>query len=282
MYTLKNDTLKVAILDPVGDRKRLGTRYCTGGYIFQITDVDHGDLLAGPTYPDAFNTFDGQGIPDAFNLNPLRMPTLPRRHMDPDAAQPEAGQALILGIGVCDMVEDRVEDWCTWQVEATPESVRMITYHSYLKFDIELERTVRLLGRTVRSETTVRNNGWPMAIRWFPHPFFPQPETAELCKFNVAVSFPENPGYELGPNGFVQRRAFPERRGFYQALDHDGRTNLVVLQKHPKVGLVAATCSYAPSFFPIWGNANTFSWEPFFERSLAPQQAVSWSIDYDF
>ena len=31
MYTLKNDSLDVSILDPVADRERFGVRYCTGG-----------------------------------------------------------------------------------------------------------------------------------------------------------------------------------------------------------------------------------------------------------
>ena len=57
---------------------------------------------------------------------------------------------------------------------------------------------------------------------------------------------------------------------------------LSVLQKHPVLGLVGGTTSYVPSFFPIWGNQNTFSWEPFFERTLAPNQSTSWWIDYDF
>src|SRR3954454_18157206 len=71
MYTLTSESLEVSILDPLADQGRFGTRYCTGGYIFQITDRRHGALLSGPTYPDSFNWFDGQGIPDALNLSPL-------------------------------------------------------------------------------------------------------------------------------------------------------------------------------------------------------------------
>src|SRR4026208_1564929 len=75
MYTLTSEFLEVSILDPLADQERFGTRYCTGGYIFQIMDRRHGALLSGPTYPDSFNWFDGQGIPDAFNLSPLSEPT---------------------------------------------------------------------------------------------------------------------------------------------------------------------------------------------------------------
>jgi len=91
MYTLSGETLEVAILDPVADQERFGVRYCTGGYIFQVTDRSHGPLLTGPTYPHSFNWFDGQGIPDAFNLGPL-------------LEQPDSGpNALIIGIGECDL-----------------------------------------------------------------------------------------------------------------------------------------------------------------------------------
>ena len=54
------------------------------------------------------------------------------------------------------------------------------------------------------------------------------------------------------------------------------------VQKHPAAGLIAASCSYIPGFFPIWGNCNTFSWEPFLERTVFKNQTLSWSISYDF
>ena len=97
MYTLQNDQLSVDVLDPIADVERFGTRYCTGGYIFQVTDAEKGPLLSGPTYPDSFNTFDGQGIPDAFNQSPLK-----------DAKSSDT-QALIIGIGLCDLEKNEVE-----------------------------------------------------------------------------------------------------------------------------------------------------------------------------
>lgn len=270
MYTLTNDELEVTIIDPIADRERLGTRYCTGGYIFMISDDEHGNLLSGPTYPESFNTFDGQGIPDAFNLSPLR---------DPRANDT---LALILGIGVCDLAENSVTEWCTWQVQAEATSITMATQHAFKMFAVDIERTVTLTGRTVQSKTTVRNNGSPVPLRWFPHPFLPHPKTDELCKLNIPVTFPENPGYELAPNGFICRKGWPWEQGYFQALDHNAQAKLVVIQKHPQLGLVTATHSYVPDFFPIWGNANTFSWEPYFERTLFPKQELTWWIDYDF
>lgn len=277
MYTLKNDQMTIKVLDPVADSERMGTRYCWGGYIFSVADEAHGNLMSGPTYPDAFNTFDGQGIPDAFNLMPLRNPVGMRGgHVATDTL------ALILGIGIVDIEKNEVVEPCVWQVEAGKTVVEMTTEHEFRGFQVKLWRTVTLNGRTVSSYTQVENHHAPLAFRWFPHPFYPQPDGDALCKFNFPVDYPENPGFVEGDDGFISRNSKDWSRGYYQALDHDAESPLVVLQKHPKLGLVAATTSYVPDFFPIWGNANTFSWEPFLEQSLAPGQAYAWWIDYEF
>ncbi|NJN82715.1 MAG: hypothetical protein HC802_10870 [Caldilineaceae bacterium] len=81
MFTLANEQLSVSLLDPVADRARLGSRYCVGGYIWQVTDAAKGALLAGPLYPHpAPNTFDGQGAPDMF-LTPLGVARAADRRM---------------------------------------------------------------------------------------------------------------------------------------------------------------------------------------------------------
>ncbi len=272
MFTLKNDELEVTLLDPVADRERFHTRYCAGGYIFQITDARHGPLLTGPTYPESFNTFDGQGIPDAFNLGPLR---------EPGSATTES---LIIGIGVCDLKEDRVISFSKWDVELGDQTICMTTNQSYQGYSLELTRTVALHGRTIHSAVHLKNtSARAIPVCWFPHPFYPQPESDELCRFNVPVSFPENDGYELGGNGFIYRKNWPwAYAGPYQALDHNAQTNLVVLQRHPALGMVSAICSYVPALLPIWGNANTISWEPFFEKTAAAGQELNWWIDYIF
>lgn len=270
MFTLTNETLTVSLLDPVADQERFGPRYCTGGYIFQIIDSQHGELLTGPTYPESFNWFDGQGIPDGFNLSPLR-------------DQPDSELALILGIGLCNLEAKRVVEFCTWQIEQTQSAFRFRTAHSFEGFGCDLERTVELHHRTVRSTTHVTNTGSrPLPIRWFPHPFFPQPASDELCRINLPVSFPDTPHYEIASSGFIARGGWPWQEGYFQALDHGATMPLMIIQKHPLLGLVAGTCSYVPGFFPIWGNPHTFSWEPFFERTVDIGQATHWSIDYDF
>lgn len=272
MYLLRNDSLTVSILDPATDQHRFGTRYCTGGYVFQIEDARLGPLLSGPTYPESFNVFDGQGIPDAFNASPLRVATATDSH------------ALVLGVGTCDLTADTVVAPCAWNVEVASSSVRLRTQQHFEGFGVDLERTVSLAGRSVRSATRLENLGsLAVPIRWFPHPFFPQAQgTDELCRFNVSVTMPDNPSYALAENGFIVRRNFPWSEGRFQPLDHAASAPLVVVQKHASLGLVAATCSYVPGFLPIWGNARTFSWEPYFERTLAPGQAVHWWVDYDF
>ncbi len=272
MYTLSNGQLQVELLDPVADQVRFGVRYCTGGYIFQISDARHGPLLTGPTYPADFNWFDGQGIPDAFNLAPLREPTS------------ASTTSLIIGVGLCDLEARQVQEFCAWDVEQGEAAVTH-AHHAGVPEALGWSWSALSASPTARS-------AWPrvclnigkaaLPLCWFPHPFFPQPATDELCRFNIPVGMPENPGYALAESGFIARKAWPERWGFYQALDHAAQTGLVVLQRHPALGLVAATCSYVPSFFPIWGNQNTFSWEPFLERMLARGQELTWWIDYDF
>jgi hypothetical protein len=164
-----------------------------------------------------------------------------------------------------------VLEFCEWKTTQSPTTVLMETRQQFAGWALELTRELTLSNRTLISTTRLANVGSdPIPFRWFPHPFFPHPR-GECCKFNIPVSFPENPGYAMLSNGFIQTKMDHEwdRRGHVQILQCTPSERLVTLQRHPTLGLVAATCSYVPSFFPIWGNCNTFSFEPYLEQTVA-------------
>ena len=271
MLSLSNASLSVAVLDPLNDQARFGARYCTAGYIYQVTDQRIGDLLSGPTYPHAFNWFDGQGIPDSF-----------RTHLvDPhNADNPEE---LGIGIGTIRRADRQVTRFCEWAVTEERGKLHFVTQQSFLGWSFELTRTLHLINRSIISQTTIHSTGRDdIPVLWFPHPFFPHYITGECCKLNIGLRMPENPGYELSPNGFIVQRNLPWGSGFFHELDFDKGQNLSVLQKHPKLGLISATFDYSPAYFPIWGNKNTFSFEPYFQANVAPGQRENWSVTYDF
>jgi hypothetical protein len=272
MFTLTNAQLTVTVLDPNADQARFGARYCTGGYIYQITDAQHGDLLSGPTYPHAFNWFDGQGIPDSF-----------RTHLvDPNNTNNPV--ELGIGIGLINRADHQVTEFCTWEVADDRDTMRFTTTQSFLGWSFELTRELRLVQRSLISRTQLKNTGQDaVPIYWFPHPFFPHYATGETCKCNIPIRMPENAGFELLPNGFIGEKNQPwDRRGHFQELEFDAGQALVVLQKHPKIGLIAATFSFSPAYFPIWGNRNTFSFEPYYQQLVAPGDEVAWTVTYDF
>jgi hypothetical protein len=216
-----------------------GTRYCHAGYIYQVTDSQLGELMETPSRP--YNVFDGQGIPDSFNIHPLRRagestgPTLSSR-------------ALVLGVGIVDTsISPRaattdpaaptgVIEPATWDVEPTHDTLytvadgrvrtpqptippnvapglRFSTQHEFGGYSVEVERTVSLVGRTVCSHTVVKNTGRaPVPLTWFPHPFFPYPEagpggSTRLCKFGVDLDLQYCKGFSMDEAGWLCRAA---------------------------------------------------------------------------
>lgn len=288
MLFLSNDQLEVSILDPVQDQARLGARYCTGGYVYAVHDRRLGVVTSGPGFPDEEYppVFDGQGLPEAFPS-----PLWPGVDSAAPTSLPAPGTTMLLiGVGLVQapasglLRELSVQEFCHWSISQTPDRLRMETRHAFANWAVELTRDVSLINRSLISETRLANVGQDsLAFRWFPHPFFPHPH-GECCRFNLPVSFPENPGYTLLANGFVATRDDRpwDRRGHFQALTFTPGERLVALQRHPKLGLVAATCSYTPSYFPIWGNRNCFSFEPYLEQQVAPGSEATWSVAYDF
>jgi hypothetical protein len=279
MLWLNNSELNVAVLDPVADRMRFGMRYCTGGYIWQVTDHRLGDLIAGPTYPYDFNWYDGTGLPDAFDT-PLGNPDNPA---DP----------LLLGIGIglfekpapckthpCPITN---KEFCVWEVTEAATTMTFATKQTYLGWSLELTRTITLLRRTLRSETRVKNTGrGRIPLRWYPHPFMPLYPGGETCKLNVPVPISENEAFELLPNGFIGQKNLPWRGGYCQTVMVPQDRPVTFLQKHPKLGLLVVAADYVPSKIVIFGNRNSFSFEPYFEKGLDPGLEAAWSLTYEF
>lgn len=272
MIPIANEELAVTLLDANEDRHLLGTRYCAGGYIFQIEDARIGPLLTGPTYPDTFDWYNGQGIPDSFAATPL----YPRRA--------DAADVLVLGVGTCTRDLSEVIRFDDWTIEERSEtSLACAVSHRLDGQEVRVDRSVTLVGRTVTSTTTVTNAGeHQFAFSWFPHPFFPPPLSVELVRFSAPVTVPEGGPYRASMNGFIVRETPLSADGDYAALAHEAPRGLTVLQRHPRLGLVAAQMDFAPTLLPIWGNDRTFSWEPHHDRSLAAGESSRWSISYHF
>src|SRR5690606_4299473 len=227
---------------------------------------------SGPTYPEAFDWFNGQGIPDSFAATPLH----PRRGDDPSV--------LVLGVGLCRRDLSQVIRFDEWTVESRGgNTVINAVTHRTDDMEIRISRTVVLLERTVISSTTVTNSGDDQfTFTWFPHPFFPPTPSAELVCFSASVSIPEGAPSELKKNGFISRSRELSGEGDYAALAHESVRGMTIMQRHPQLGLVAAQIDFVPSLLPIWGNDRTFSWEPHHDRSLAAGESSSWEISYHF
>jgi hypothetical protein len=284
MYTLKNNELSVSILDPIADQNRLGSRYCTGGYIYQVSDAIQGELLSGPEYPKPFpNVFDGQGAPDMF-FTPLFPGDVP-----------VGGEVGCVGVGRVRRTSAKepfdvrfnpeVIEFVSWKVDVQDQSVTMTTEQSFQDWSYRLTRWVGLNGREIHSKTMIQSTGKAvLPVRWFAHPFFPITTDNIFCHFSIPMRMPENAGFFYTDEGFICRKAEHDwARGFYQAFDFDPKGDgLTTIEKHPKVGQVTVTTDFHPGYLPIWGNDKTFSFEPYFIRELAQGEEAEWSIRYQF
>jgi hypothetical protein len=279
MYMLKSESLTVHVLDPVADKDKLGTRYCTAGFIFQVDDAARGPLMSGPTYPASYNLFDGQGIPDAFQPHPVLS----------EDADGSPVLALGIGIGIIDQKANTVIERTSWKVTRGDGEIQFQTAQAGPngQLSFTLERRVTLRGRTIRSETSMTNTGKRhVPFQWYPHPFFPLYPTGECCRMSVPTTLPENAGYEVAPSGFLRMKHLPWKReineNYFQLVGHPGDRPVSFVQKHPLTSLVTAATDYVPTRLPVWGNGFTFSFEPYYERTLSQAETARWAMTYDF
>jgi hypothetical protein len=285
MIHLHSNTLTLDILDPRDpqDQSKFGSRYCTGGYIRQAYDAKtNTPLLSGPHYPSENPpVFDGQGMPDMFDI-PLG-----------GDDGPIGGQVCVIGVGMVEKSSGivpfhprnnpRVTRFCPWDVDVGDDWTVMTAAQRFGDRSITLRREVRLEDSRVASVNTVVNTGGEtIDLRWFAHPFFPINNDFSCGKVSPMVSMPENAGYEI--NGDAEIRMKPSylwEKGLFQVL-YVPLTKLQFIVPHPVVGSVSLKTDYDVVRCAIWGNSRTFSFEPFTQRAVAPDEEASWGVYADF
>jgi len=282
VLTLHDKGLTVSLLEPARDVARLGSRYCSGGYIWQVTDARLGELLTGPCFPEREPPpFDGQGLPEVFETA-----------LGADTAA-VGDDVWVIGVGRVRResanepfhVRDNsnVVERATWTVERHERRVVMRSRETFSGFELDLTRTVSLDGRTLTSESTLSNTGErAIPLRWFAHPFFPW-AGAECFRATPTLALPENPGFFVNARGFVERRAEHDwQRGCYVVPEAALGRELEVAQRHPALGEVRVACRFPLARLALWGNDRTVSFEPFHAQTLAPGDASVWALEYRF
>jgi hypothetical protein len=281
MLQLRNEHLAISILDPIADRDRLGPRFCTGGYVYQVHE-DGSPIFSGPEFPSPFpSVINGQGAPEVFQYTLYHSPEeIPSRR-------------LVIGVGV---VENRggrraaeshfgsaVEEFATWRVRQECDHCSMETEQSIGEWALALRRTVILRGRGWRSETEIRSTGRaPLPFRWFAHPFFPLNDDLRCGGLPPGHALEENPGFVLDPGGELRMR--PEHdwdAGCYTHIRQPrGGAPFSLDLIHPRAGRVRLQADFTPMKIALWANGKTFSPEPFLEKTLAPGDSFGWSLEY--
>lgn len=287
MITIKNNLLTAELLDPVADFDKTGSRYCVGGYVWQIYDKSGNALLSGPKFPDKFPpVFDGQGMPEAFEI-PLG---------GGDCAVGE--NVCVIGVGLVEKSSDvepfhprnnpNVVEPCGWDVECGDDFVVMTTRQDFENKSIQLRREVRLIDSCIKSITCINNVGdTEIHIRHFAHPFFPLNKNLSCGKIessdkNSVVKLSDNAGYEIDDDGMIyMKQNYPWERGLFQLIDIPN-DKLVFKIPHPITEKITMKTDFPVVRCPIWANLNTFSFEPFMDCVVNVGENISWGIEYCF
>jgi len=281
MLTLASNSLRAEVLDPTdtADRARLGTRYCWGGYVWQVHDPVAGPLLTGPEWPvDRPIPFNGQGLPESF------------RHAEFGTGRPvilEDRRGFIIGIGEVapNMAgELAVTTPCVWSITRTPDTLEFCTAQAGNGYACQLTRHLALRDRTLVSATRITNTGdRPLPLHWFAHPFFALTDRLLTCDLPAGWGMAENVGYALdAANRLSFKRRFLHRDdGHFEQLQI-GSSPLHCTLSHPTLTGVVFSTGFVPDLCPVWGNSNTWSIEPYIQSELAPGATRSWTLTYGF
>ncbi|MCL2689308.1 MAG: hypothetical protein FWE57_05625 [Chitinispirillia bacterium] len=310
MIHINSSGLYVSLLDPRIDIDKLGSRYCTGGYIWQVSNAAGRSLLSGPQFPSQTPpVFDGQGMPEVFEI-PL----------GGDKA-PLGKDVCVTGVGFVKKTSDiepfhprnnpQVTKFCSWDIEHGNNFAVMSTKQSYENKSIELRREVRVDDKIIVSKTHIKNTGNDeITLRWFSHPFFPlnanlacgkiSPNTTPNNMRSNATPSPNMPnvssnatpspsilpqsiGYRMDDeNGMIfMKEDYPWQKGLFQLLNVP-ETKLSFDIPHPVCKSIKIECDYNVIRCALWANANTFSFEPFLQRVLKAGQDSEWQISVCF
>lgn len=285
MHILKNKNLTVEVLDPIKDQHLLGSRYCTGGYIWQVYHRTHGALLSGPFYPQAIPpTFDGQGFPEVFES------------AAPDADLKAVGcTVLVPGVGIVKKSSlivpfhsrnnPEVVHFCSWETSISPNSILMKTDQVLDPFQCSITREITLIDMEIMSKTSFQFCGaHSYNLSWFAHPFFPLNPDFRCCQLSVPAGNLSNDAFFLNDiDGTLQiKPTFDYSKSSYTLLDIPSGSKISVDQFHPSIGKVTVSTDFPVSKMPVWTNKNTFSFEPYFQTCIEENQKINWMIRYHF
>lgn len=278
MLCLANSELTIDLLDPIADRARFGPRFCAGGYVWQVHDVRAGPLLTGPEWPEpAPAPHNGQGLPESFRHSTTAGE--PLLWSGPVGLAPGAGVLARTADGQVVLAEP-----CAWRIDRGDDRVVFATAQRVGPWDYELERDVRLRGRTLVSTSTLTNRA-PQLLRleWFAHPFFALDHGRARIQVPTGTALPDNPGYLLSGDTVSFRRAFHgPHDGHLDHLSLPPGTPLSAAISHPRVREVRFATDFAPFKCVLWANGHTVSLEPFLVLCLAPGATQRWELRYEF
>lgn len=278
MITLANAELSLQLIDPIADRDRLSSRYCWGGYIWQVFDAAGEPLVTGPEWPNpAPRPFNGQGLPESFRF----------RRRSGEALTWNGREGVHLGggrVGLDDKGEAVVVEPCAWTLERATDRLTFRTEQRMLGYDTALTREIQLRGRTIHSISRLTNRaGQPLSLEWFPHPFFALTDRLIEVEVPPACRLADNPGFSLDGRRLASRKRFDgDRDGHMDFLLLPPGVTVQARLSHPRLQWVDFSTSYAPSECVIWGNGNTFSIEPYLAAVLAPGETREWSVTTAF
>jgi hypothetical protein len=281
MLHLENRSLRIDLLDPANPAEiaRQGTRYCWGGYIWQVHDVRRGPLVSGPEFPKPDPTpFNGQGLPESFR----------HRARDGTPLTWSGATGLGVGIGVLAAGEKDAVSLTTptaWTVSQFPDHLIFQTRQSGAGLSYELTRKVELAGREVGSYNQLTNVGErPLVLQWFAHPFWSLTGNRARVLLPPGTTVPENPGFALAPDGALtfKRPFLTKDDNQFALLTLPRNTALTLSVDHPQLRRVTFATSFVPDECPVWANAHTVSVEPYWHLRLAPGESRHWHVKHGF